>query len=289
MLTYDQINVTVRVDNIVSLVFRMNEGYDGFSFYADVPSMCAFLRCDKGSPDVMRDVFRVAIRFMERITFCDLSRAMEKGDARPKLELECYNMHLPFRVGEILAKRIEEAWETLTGAARLLGAERMMAAHRLETCSPDDEERRATLAAELKRLDSEIEIAKRAQAYEERFEISHSERAHWAGMYGIGKGSVKVEFTNDDVKNKFEAKLAAYAGLGSSEKTADESPVQKEARTFEHSLSSLKAIAKNTTTCATDVGVLRIGPDWAGFTFSAGGLFGGLIFHEASGEWSVHT
>jgi hypothetical protein len=250
MLTYDQIKVTVRADNVTSIRFSMNEGYDGFSFYAATDKLIHFLQGGRDAPDTLRDVFRVAIRFMERITFCDLARAMESREARPKIEHETYNMDLPICVAAILADRIRQA-------------------------RPGE-------------VNANLEGFIDCNDHETRFELTHSERAHWAGMYGIGKGSVRVEFTNDDVKNKFELKLAAYAGLGSSEKT-NESPIQKEARTFERVLSSLKAIAKNTTLSATDVGVLRIGPDWAGFTFSAGGLFGGLIFHESSGEWSVHT
>jgi hypothetical protein len=241
MLTYDRIEVTVRRDNVTSLIFRMDTGYDGFSFYAETTKLCAFLRGGKDAPDVLRDVFRVALRFMERITFCDLGRAMEKGEARPKLELECYNMTLPIEVGRLLAAQIE-------GAAQSIG-----------------------------------------DRHEVRWEISREDRAHWLGMYGIGKGSVRIEFSSDEVKNKFEAYLADYRAVEGWDGEGEEPAAVKAKRTFERSLESLKAIAKNTTTKTTDVGILRIGPDWAGFTFSAGGLFGGLIFHEASGEWSVHT
>lgn len=242
MLTYDQMKITVRRDNVTSIIFRMDEGYDGFSFYAETNKLAAFLRGGKDAPDVLRDTFRVAIRFMERVTFADLGRALERGDARPKLDgFEVYNMTLPIEVGRIIADKIEQM-------TREIG-----------------------------------------DGHEAVWEVSKEERAHWLGMYGIGKGSVRITFSNDDVKRKFEAKLAEYAAVTDPIKSDAETDAQRAKRTWERSLASLKAVAKSSTTKATDVGILRIGPDWAGFTFSAGGLYGGLIYHKASGEWAVHT
>lgn len=49
----------------------------------------------------------------------------------------------------------------------------------------------------------------------------------------------------------------------------------------------LEAIARNSTYRPSDVGELRIGYDFAGYGFTAGGMVGGLINH--GGEWSLHT
>lgn len=246
MLTYDQINVTVRRDNVTSLLFRMNEGYDGFSFYAETDKLCAFLRGGREAPDVLKDVFRVAIRFMERITFCDLADVMDKGEARPTISVTPYNMTLPYEAGRILADQIE-------AAARGLG-----------------------------------------DRHDVSWGVTLEDRAHWMAFYGIGKGSVRIEFSNDAVKNKFEALLSEYAAvpdrvLRDGHVICEETDTQRAKRTWERSMTTLKAVAKNTTGKVTDVGVVRLGPDGRGFTFTAGGMFGGLIWHVASGEWSVHT
>jgi hypothetical protein len=50
----------------------------------------------------------------------------------------------------------------------------------------------------------------------------------------------------------------------------------------------LKTIARNTTHKPSDIGVLCMGYDFAGYGFSTGGLVGGLINHGEAG-WSIHT
>jgi hypothetical protein len=253
MLTYDQMTITVREDDITSMLFRMDEGYDGFSFYADTKELISFLKGERGSPEVLRDIFRVAVRFGERITFADLSDLCSSRDVQPKLAIRAYNMHLPRKVAAILIGRIEDALDQIARA-----------------------------------YDHSITI-----------EVTKEERAAWLDYYGQGKGTARFEFTSDEVKNKFEAKLAEYANkaIGVMEEDGRVyyrvdragSPEERAATSFHMCVEHLRNMAKNTTWTRDEVGVVRIGPDWAGFTFSAGGMYGGLIFHESSGEWSCHS
>lgn len=118
---------------------------------------------------------------------------------------------------------------------------------------------------------------------EEVINIDYETRKTWDGLYGVGKGKVKFEFSTDEQRHKFEACLAKY-------KDRDD----EEAKSFRQSVEALENMARNTTSCSTDVGIVKIGPDWAGFTFHAGGLMGGLIHHDRDeddngGNWSLHT
>lgn len=120
---------------------------------------------------------------------------------------------------------------------------------------------------------------------EERISITldREVRAEWLAKYGIGKGKAKFEYQNDEQKARFEKELAKYADRD-----------DEEAKSFQRCVERLTNMAKNTTQTVEEEGIVRIGYDWAGFTFSAGGMYGGFIHHGADenddgGDWSLHT
>lgn len=133
--------------------------------------------------------------------------------------------------------------------------------------------------------DAVAKLAKRKEGDDEkiRIEFSQEDRKRWLGHFGIGKGAARFEYTSEEQQQRFEACLAKYANRD-----------DDEAKSFRRCVENLTNIAKNTTRSVEETGTVRIGYDWAGFTFTAGGMFGGMIHHRADdegngGDWSLHT
>lgn len=93
-----------------------------------------------------------------------------------------------------------------------------------------------------------------------------------ARYYGRGKGAVRIEYSTPEI----ERSVAAW---------------RKRCPKFGEQFDRIVTIARNATGCADETSTARIGYDWAGFSFAAGGLMGAIINHgtEEEPSWSIHT
>ena len=127
--------------------------------------------------------------------------------------------------------------------------------------------RKMILRLRNKVINSGIDLNKQ----EYSFSISEKTAKRFLKMYGQGTGSVEIEVA-ENARAKYESSIG----------TDD----------FDKNIEYLVSMAKNSTYSWRHVEKVFLGNDFAGFTFSVNGLFGGLIRHQnndGTHHWSLHT
>lgn len=113
----------------------------------------------------------------------------------------------------------------------------------------------------------------RGEGYERGVTVDLTDTLHaGARYYGIDKGTVQVEYQNEEI----EASVLRW---------------RKSCPEFGQRFDQIVQIAKNSTSNSDGVAVATFSYDHAGFFWRAGSLIGGLINHgdEESPSWSIHT